>query len=502
MAEETFDLISMAEIARIAGQSRSTVGNWKARDPDEFPVERGRSARGPLYDRGEVTSWLLATSRLDVHRSSAAVLWDVANEFRDQLATEDILPLVLILLALMAEAPEGWVGLKAHPERVEEALRSLVGQHLPDVEVLLPHPGIPAQPLMRAIDIVSGLDPSHIGALTDAALEQAAQALGHRGGEFLSPRSIRELVVSIAQPAGTIYNPGTGAGQLLVDAASAAGKSPSTVLVGQEINVHSRAIALLNLELHELQGDIALGDIFADDCNPDLRADVVLSVPPWNQRLADAERLRDDQRWIWGEPGPGDGNSAWIQHCLAHLGDHGRAVLVLPNGVLFEAGRSGRIRQRIIKAGLLDAVLALPPRLFPWTNIACAVLVFRKGRAEEVGGKPAPTLMLDLTTQADTSERGANELSKAVIDDVGELYRRWVQGSGPDAQYAAVADYEAIVANDFVIDPGRYLALPAVEIDRDQIVQRQRELVGRFSSLCNASREADDHLRSLLEPRS
>src|SRR5579884_1820205 len=58
-------LISMAEIARLAGQSRATVGNWKARNPEDFPRERGHSGRGPLYDRAEVVAWLEATNRLD-----------------------------------------------------------------------------------------------------------------------------------------------------------------------------------------------------------------------------------------------------------------------------------------------------------------------------------------------------------------------------------------------------------------------------------------------------
>ena len=57
MAKTGVDLISMADIARLAGQSRATVGNWKSRNPD-FPPERGRGPRGPLYDRAEVTSGL------------------------------------------------------------------------------------------------------------------------------------------------------------------------------------------------------------------------------------------------------------------------------------------------------------------------------------------------------------------------------------------------------------------------------------------------------------
>lgn len=57
------DLISMAEIARLAGQSRATVGNWKARH-DDFPLERARVPRGPLYSRAEVLAWLAARKEI------------------------------------------------------------------------------------------------------------------------------------------------------------------------------------------------------------------------------------------------------------------------------------------------------------------------------------------------------------------------------------------------------------------------------------------------------
>jgi len=57
-----------------------------------------------------------------------------------------------------------------------------------------------------------------------------------------------------------------------------------------------------------------------------------------------------------GRTGTNDKDAAWIQHCLYHLADGGRAVILLPNSVLFEGGRFGRIRQRIYqKLGLLDA---------------------------------------------------------------------------------------------------------------------------------------------------
>ena len=82
-------------------------------------------------------------------------------------------------------------------------------------------------------------------------------------------------------------------------------------------------------------------------------------------------------------------------------------MIVLPNAALFESGRAGRIRQRIVKAGLLDAVIALPPGLFAWTGLPCSVLVFVKGRPN-VAGKPAPTLMVDLTERKRRAREAAS----------------------------------------------------------------------------------------------
>lgn len=488
----------MADIARLAGQSRATVGNWKARNPDDFPAERGRGARGPLYDRAEVTAWLEATNRLGNRPSETTVLWNLANEFRGELPIEDVLPLLLILLALMSKAPSAWEGLQK-TAGLEQAVRDAVHRHLPDATSILPVQSLPERVLATAVSTLSSVDRSRVGALADAALEQSAKALGTRGGEFLSPASVRRLVIALTAPTGTIYNPATGAAQLLVDTATSS-SSTSTELVGQEINARIWAISQLNLILHDVNADIALGDVFTDDRFPDLQADRVISVPPWNQRFPASDRLRDDARWMWGEPGPSDGNAAWIQHCLSHLRDGGRAVIVVPNGVLFESGRGGRIRQRILKTGLLDAVVALPAGLFPWTAIPCAILVFRKGRSN-VDGKPAPTLMVDLTASAEIPERGVSSLSDRVISDVAAMYSRWVDGVAPNTDYASTAAYDDLAANDFIIDPGRYLSLSMVPVDRRVAEERRNSLMQQFDELTQSSLAADAHLRTVLERR-
>jgi type I restriction-modification system DNA methylase subunit len=500
MAKTGVDLISMADIARLAGQSRATVGNWKSRNPD-FPPERGRGPRGPLYDRAEVTWWLESTGRLDKRSNEADLIWGVSDQFRGDLRAEDALPLVLLLLAVMSKtSPIDWDMIRATPRHdLENALRSRALVLFPFADELMPHRPLPSESFAKVIQLLSQVDRSDIPYVADALLEQAAKRLGYRAGEYLTPLSVRRLVVAIAQPIGTVYDPAAGVGQLMIDAAVSPG-SDADALYGQEINFETWAMAQLNLAIHDVHAEFALGDVFRDDHFPELRADRVVAVPPWNQELPILEYLQGDPRWVWGEPGPSDGNAAWVQHCLYHLADDGRAVIVLPNSILFGGGRSGRIRQRIVKAGLLDAVIALPAGLFAWTRLACAVLVFVKGRAS-VEGKPAPTLMVDLRGSSEGRTARSATLGDDLIGEVAELYRIWGAGAEPTAENVAVARFDDLAENDFVIDPGRYIALPPTTSDLDEAVHERSELLDRLERLSQASRDADDQLRLSLEAR-
>lgn len=493
------DLISMADIARMSGQSRATVGNWKARSQD-FPAERSRGSRGPLYNRFEVIAWLESTNRAVSSSPDVAVVWELADGLREELTIEESLPLLLLLLAMVSKSGRsGWRGVMGtNSDGLDAALRTTARELFSFADDLLPFREIPGESVGRAISTMSALEPTRVPVVADVLLEQAANAIGSRGGEFLSPAIVRRLVVALAEPTGSVYNPASGISQLMVDAAKSSAGRP-TRLFGQEIDRRIWAMAQLNLELHGIVADLALGDVFEDDRFPQLRADRVISIPPWNQRLDLADEAARDPRWVWGEPGPNDGNSAWIQHCLFHLAENGRAVLVLPTGVLFQGGRAGRIRQRLVKAGLLHAVIALPAGLFSWTSVSCAVLVLVKGRSDVDGGT-STTLMIDVEKLASREGRRPAVMDEADVDDVAELYRKWASGHRPNADFAAVATFDDLAANDFVIDPGRYLADSGSSESPEKSRRERLDLTKRLHSLSEISFAADTRLMKLLEP--
>lgn len=503
MADNTLDLITMADIARLADQSRATVGNWKSRNPD-FPPERGRGPRGPLYDRAEVTAWLEATNRLDKRPQEVKAIWKLMDLFRGQAEIGEAVRMLLALLAVMSKSTRGeWQQIRlAAPDERDTAVRSAIHSHFPFADELLPGAELPTEFIDAAVSMLSTYDRDRLSEMADILLERFAKAIGHRGGEYLTPECVRRLVIGLADPVGVVYNPATGIGQLVVDAASAhinpmeVTDSGRQHLTGQESDYRIWAMAQLNLAIHGVYADVAVGDVFRDDRQSLVRADRVIAVPPWNQKLSIDQISKNDPRWIFGEPGPNDGNAAWIQHCLYHLADEGRAVLVLPNSALFEVGRAGRIRQRIIKAGLLDAVIALPAGLFAWTSIPSAVLVFSK-RSIDRTTQPA-SLMIDLTASGTRRSGQTTALTRDQIDRVADIYRRWTAGEPTESDNAVVAEFDDIAANEFVIVPARYMPVVHDAADIDEARHERSALLSRLDTLWRRSRDADEQLTRIL----
>lgn len=473
MTAHSTDLISMADIARLAGQRRATVGNWKARNSD-FPTERGRNARGPLYDRAEVTDWLQRTNRLDepLPPLDSIMLDQLLSTFGDTQDSQYIPTIVLMTLAILTVAPSQRIPLSEL--RVDEresasVLRGLVHEYLPFAEELIPWEYVDEDVVYDSINAAVVTQEESLAKIADVVVERYLPTFDGRSGEFLIPKSVRRLMIALARPDGLVYNPASGMGQLLIDAddtaASAAIDMPTrtTLLIGQENNQRVAVLSELNLTIHGVAAQILRSDAIFGPGLSELRANRVLCVPPWNQKLPNIESLADDPRWVWGEPGSNDGNAAWIQHCLHYLADGGRAVVVLPVGVLFESGRSGRIRQRIVKSGLLDAVISLPAGLFTAsTHSRSAVLVFSRTHRAQPG-----ILMIDLCDAGDRTTRSGVVLDPSVIEQTAQTYHDWINGDSPDVGPSAVAAYDDLAANDFVLDPGRYqpVAQDAPQLD-------------------------------------
>ena len=84
----------------------------------------------------------------------------------------------------------------------------------------------------------------------------------------------------------------------------------------------------------ELHQKLQKGEGEYEGADPDLKADYIIANPPFNQSDWGQKMLRNDPRWQYGTPPPGNANFAWMQHMIYHLAPKGVMGLVLANGGL------------------------------------------------------------------------------------------------------------------------------------------------------------------------
>jgi type I restriction enzyme M protein len=251
-----------------------------------------------------------------------------------------------------------------------------------------------------------------LGQAYEYLLGKFADAAGAKAGQFFTPVPVAQLLVRLVapQPGETVYDPTCGSGGLLNAAAehvAAAGHSRSEVaLFGQELDAQSYAIAKVNMFLHGNSGQVAKGDTlldpkFADD---DALRKFSCSVanPPFGLTNT-AHGVWDKDRFgrsRWGSVTKKPAELAFVAHIASSLvglseegsalsaeteeaPEIGRAAIVLPMGALFRKGVEAETRKRLLEAGLVDAVVALPENLFFNTSIPASILVLRtKSRHE------------------------------------------------------------------------------------------------------------------------
>jgi type I restriction enzyme M protein len=251
----------------------------------------------------------------------------------------------------------------------------------------------------------------------------------------------------------------------------------------------------MNLALRGIEANLGpeWGDSFHHDHHPDLRADFILTNPPFNVSEWGGERLRDDPRWKYGVPPVGNANFAWIQHMLAHLTPTGTMVTVLANGSLSsQQSGEGEIRRNLVDADLVECIVALPSQLFYTTQIpVCLWFLTRdkSGKARQIGAsvnsrRPRfnEVLFIDARTLGHMVSRTNRELSETDIARIADTYHAW-RGKDRDLKpYEDVAGFCASVALDTVrehqdiLTPGRYVGSEVVRDDSEPLDEKVARL--------------------------
>jgi len=156
--------------------------------------------------------------------------------------------------------------------------------------------------------------------------------------------------------------------------------------------------------------------------------EMVLTNPPFGKKSSvtvineagDSEKeslvvVRDD---FWASTSNKQLN--FLQHVFTILKQHGRAVVVVPDNVLFEGGAGETVRRELLKQANVHTLLRLPTGIFYAQGVKANVLFFDRKPASE---KPwtSKIWIYDLRTNQHFTLK-ENPLKRADLDDFVACY--------------------------------------------------------------------------------
>lgn len=404
----------------------------------------------------------------------------------------------------------------AHAEEsgvvIDAAMRAIERENKRLKDVLpknFARPELDKRRLGEVVDLFTNISMAEHGASKDIlgrtyeyCLKNFAEQEGKLAGEFYTPASVVRTLVAILQPfEGRVYDPCCGSGGMFVQSAKFVdehqGRLNNISVYGQDANSTTWKMAQMNLAIRGIEADLGgfAADTFFHDLHPSLRADFILANPPFNLSNWGADKLKDDVRWKFGVPPAGNANFAWMQHMIHHLAPKGRMGLVLANGSLSsQSGGEGEIRRRIVEADLVAAVVAMPPQLFYTTQIPVSLWFIERDKRQS--GK---TLFVDARGLGTMVSRKLRELTDADVGRIAGAFSQFEDGTLADEKgFCAVVSTEDIAKQDFVLTPGRYVAVADVEEDGEPFEEKMARLTGELSELFAESRKAEEEIKKQL----
>jgi len=284
-----------------------------------------------------------------------------------------------------------------------------------------------------------------LGDLYEGLLEKNANETKSGAGQYFTPRPLIDAIIDVMDPrAGeTIQDPAAGTGGFLIAADryikhqtddlfdlddKARQFQRNKAFLGMELVSGTRRLALMNCLLHGMEGDnegvVHLGNTLGSAGSQLPKSDIILSNPPFGTARGGGGPTRDDLTFATGNK-----QLAFLQHIVRHLKDGGRAAVVLPDNVLFEAGVGADIRRDLMDKCHLHTVLRLPTGIFYAQGVKTNVLFFQKA-SQAATGSTRQVWVYDMRANAPKFGK-RTPLTHAHFDDFKKAYGEDPNGLSP-----------------------------------------------------------------------
>lgn len=230
--------------------------------------------------------------------------------------------------------------------------------------------------LKRVVSLIDketwiGLDVDTKGEIYEGLLERNASEVKSGAGQYFTPRPVIDAIVKCTRPkiGESVHDPACGTGGFLLTAyeymkdqtkgdRSLVRKLREETFSGADIVPEVVRLAAMNLYLHGLgngESPIMRRDALTEAYGS---YDVILTNPPFGKKssykiIAEGGEVtteqetyeRDDFKYTTSNK-----QLNFLQHIMTIMKANGRAAVVLPDNVLFEAGNAGEgIRKRLLQ---------------------------------------------------------------------------------------------------------------------------------------------------------
>lgn len=343
-------------------------------------------------------------------------------------------------------------------------------------------------------------------------------ASDNSGGEFYTPKSVSDMMSRIvtkgkeSSPKFKIADFTMGSGSLMLNAKKYMDdeSKDNVVYFGQELNGATYNLAKMNLILHGVSlnnqrlnhGD-TLGDNWTEVDGEDYEMNAVVMNPPYSLKWTASEALLEDRRFSeYGVlPPKSKADLAFLLHGLSHLKDDGKMAIVLPHGILFRGASEGKIRQKLLENGNIEAVIGLPSNIFFNTGIPTTVLILSKNRQTK------DVYFVDASKEFE-KQKAQNIMLEEHISHVVENYFELKE----EDKFSRVVPFEEIVENDYNLNIPRYIdtfeeepEVPLEQIMNDlnkiesEIEKSNEKLLNFMNDMVGTDEESNKELEKFIK---
>lgn len=291
--------------------------------------------------------------------------------------------------------------------------------------------------------------------ILDTSGKYATSVYDNYGDYDSTPDTLVDLVIRLfdVKPNEKILDVFGGIGNF---SAKAYMSQPDAVFYSKEINYMSAAVMMIRARVLEgrepLQFHVEIGNALSAFGKDPIRKfgpyDKIFGNYPWmiNIDKNQAECSPAFSKLKKDIPGiDGRNASDWLYNSLmiSMLKDDGKAISIMMNGSTWNLSSGCRgARKYFLENGLIEAVIALPSRLFDYTAIPTTLIVFSHGNTK--------VRMIDASEMC-TENRRQNIFAAEDIEAIISAYKE-------DSSHSVLVDTTKILEDpNAVIHPSRYL---------------------------------------------